>query len=137
MIKGHSGTGSKVQVQQDILRLSDIRSVPAAMRDYPSGSSSSDSPGREDSVESEPMYPSLSYQLTQSSIRGMEDCYGHSGTSDSNQSSPSLRNIFVDLLSPRCDSPMDPSVQYEFPTSFSYPMVTEFDSEMFDFYSNL
>ncbi len=137
MIKGHSATGSKNQVQEEFLRLSDFRGVPTAMRDYPSGSSSSGS-GREDSAETEPIFPLTPYnpQYQQSSLRGLEEYYGTSGTSGLNQSSPLLRIVFVDMLSPRCDSPTDPSVQYEYPMEF-YPILTAdtFESEMLAFYS--
>jgi len=136
MIKGHSATGSKTQVQEDFLRLSDFRGVSSAMRDYPSGSSSSES-GREESVETEQMFPLTPYnpQYQQLSQRGFEEFYGASGTSGLNQPSPLLRIVFVDILSSRCDSPMDSSVQFEYPLHF-YPVPTDetLESEMFPFW---
>jgi len=136
MIKGHSATGSKTQVEEDFLRLSDFSGVPTAMRDYPSESSSSGS-GREDS-ETEQMFPLTPYnnlQYQQPSLRGLEEYYGTSGTSGLNQSSPLLRIVFVDMLSPRCDSPIDPSVQYGYQQFLPLMTTDTYESEMFAFYS--
>src|SRR6266511_3728438 len=89
MINGHSGTGSRVQVQdQEFLHLSDIRTMR-----YPSGSSSSGSPGREDSSNWNRCFPSSHTSNHQCAAWSTT---AQSGTSGSNQSS-SLRN------------PMDPS----------------------------
>ena len=54
MIKGHSGSGSRSAVQDDFLRLSEYRDGDIA---YPSGSSTSESPHRELSEESDRVYP--------------------------------------------------------------------------------
>jgi len=54
MIKGHSGSGSRSVIQEDYLRLSEYRDSDNA---YPSGSSSSESPHRELSEESDRGYP--------------------------------------------------------------------------------
>ena len=53
MIKGHSGSGSRSAVQEDYLRLSEYRDSDIA---YPSGSSTSESPHRELSEESDRPY---------------------------------------------------------------------------------
>ena len=52
MIKGHSGSGSRNTVQEDILRLSEYRDGDIA---YPSGSSTSESPPPDLSEESDPL----------------------------------------------------------------------------------
>ena len=54
MIKGHSGSGSRSVIQEDYLRLSEYRDSDNA---YPSGSSSSESPHRELSEESDRGFP--------------------------------------------------------------------------------
>lgn len=51
MIKGHSGSGSRSAAQEDFLRLSDYRDSDNI--GYPSGSSSSESPARGVSEESD------------------------------------------------------------------------------------
>ena len=58
MIKGHSGSGSRSTVQEDFLRLSDYRDTDLA---YASGSSTSHSPQRELSEESDRPSYHLSY----------------------------------------------------------------------------
>ena len=56
MIKGHSGSGSGTRstIQEDYLRLSEYRESDNA---YPSGSSTSESPHRDLSEESDRAYP--------------------------------------------------------------------------------
>ena len=54
MIKGHSGSGARTTIQEDVLRLSEYRESDNA---YPSGSSTSESPHRDLSEESEHGYP--------------------------------------------------------------------------------
>ena len=67
MIKGHSGSGSRSAIQEDFLRLSEYRDSDIA---YGSGSSSSDTPRRELSEESDrPSYP-LSYVPATMPLRG-------------------------------------------------------------------
>jgi hypothetical protein len=54
MIKGHSGSGSRSTVEENYLLLSEYRDSDIA---YPSGSSTSESPHRELSEESDRAYP--------------------------------------------------------------------------------
>jgi hypothetical protein len=73
MIKGHSGSGSRSAVQEDFLRLSDYRDGDLV---YASGSSTSDSPHRELSEESDrPSYHHLSYAPVATGSRGQYDMY--------------------------------------------------------------
>ena len=71
MIKGHAGSGSRLQMSDDYLRLSDTQEH-GLHEVYHSGTSSSGSPACEDSVDSDHYHPQLalgppSYHL--SSIR--------------------------------------------------------------------
>lgn len=63
MIKGHAGSGSRMPAQDDFLRLSDTRANLNTTREYVTGTSSSgDSPGREESVDSDHNYHLATYQ---------------------------------------------------------------------------
>lgn len=100
MIKGHAGNGSRVQVQDDFLRLSDFRdmSLSSDVKEYPS-SSSSEGPGREDSVESDHF---LTFQ--QSSLRA--------------------QYFDPEIASSRCDSPMmDSLFPYDYLAQYQPPSV--------------
>lgn len=77
MIKGHAGSGSRLQLSDDYLRLSDTREH-GPHEVYHSGTSSEGSPAREDSVDSDQYHPQLalgppSYHL--SSIRSYSTYY--------------------------------------------------------------
>jgi len=113
LIKGHAGSGSRIQAQDDFLRLSDLRDM--ATGDY--SSSSAGSPGREGSAESENLlYPYVfnHNQFEQSSVRGPE-------------------YYAPDMISSPCDS-MD-MLSYAYPgQNLEFPMTTSFfESEAFDF----
>ena len=79
MIKGHAGTGSRIQIQDlPPLRLSDLKERPTdGRREDRLGSSSSGSPGREESVESD-QYAMTPFNYNQSSMRGLQ-IYEHPG----------------------------------------------------------
>ncbi|KAF8150822.1 fungal-specific transcription factor domain-containing protein [Crassisporium funariophilum] len=92
MIKGHSGSGSRNAVQEEILRLSEIHESQSPF--LSGGSSTSNSPHPRDfSEESDrsPYHPNLSFHPVPSNIRDIQTQYAHD----------------VDLRSSRCDSPFD------------------------------
>jgi len=89
MIKGHAGSGSRSTIQEDYLRLSDYRDSDHV---YPSGSSSSESPHRDLSEESDRQY---SYTAA-SHLTGHYQMHDHS---------PELLFPHDDLRSSRCVSP--------------------------------
>jgi len=91
MIKGHSGSGSRSTVQEDYLRLSEYRDSDIA---YPSGSSTSESPHRELSEESDRAFP-LSF-TPGVPLTGQYQMHVHS---------PDFLYPHDDLRSSRCVSP--------------------------------
>ena len=107
MIKGHSGSGSRSAIQEDYLRLSEYRDSDIA---YPSGSSTSESPHRELSEESDRgAYPlsyapaALQYQMH---VHSPDFMYPHDGWSPYHHPDFFFFNWYgIDLRSSRCVSP--------------------------------
>jgi hypothetical protein len=101
-----------------------MRDVSLDAKDYPSGSSSSGSPGREYSVESEQLF-----MFDQLAAREY-DYYGQTGTSL--YMSRHLIKTFVDMVPSGCESLTNPMIQFPYNEGL---MVTAgcLDSEAFDF----
>jgi len=97
MIKGHSGSGSssRTAIQEDYLRLSEYRDSDNA---YPSGSSTSESPHRELSEESDrgypytPAAPSGQYQMH---VHSPDFMYPHDGWSPYHHQDCFFFNLYV------------------------------------------
>ncbi|KAF9532464.1 hypothetical protein CPB83DRAFT_846832 [Crepidotus variabilis] len=109
MIKGHAGSGARIPLQDEILRLSD----PSLDHEIPRGggyqsgtSSSAGSPAREDSVESDRHYQHHQHRIAPyHQHRPSYSFHHHHYGGDYNQ----------DVMSSRCDSPSDMNHPYEFP----------------------